>query len=295
MDLKAEKRTLVALAAAALLIVILLPLLFRELEPDYDAAYSLDPARKSRFASKDDKAPELPHLPPSAAETASSSTGAGPGPRLEVSAHKALPPAGSVSAPPPVEKEAQERAEPSGPAAVSAAKLVPVRGPAAGGEAAAPGRRFPKLDESRLAQLDDAPGPRAGAGPGAAQAAHLAQSMGLGDVPALLEAGEEVRSNECAETAGRLKSRLRAATVAAKAADDEMVGARCSKEDCGRHADDCAEKERSPDEARAAARRCRCDGLACKRRETCRVVDELTCRQEAACGGDPSRCASRCE
>lgn len=294
MDLKAEKRTVVALAAVALLVVLLLPLVFRELEPDYDAAYSVDPSRKSRFASKDAKAPELPHLPPSAA-AAAASAGAGPGPRLEVSAHRALPPAGSVSAPASAGKEALERALPSGSAAVSAAKLAPVRALPAGGEAAVSRPRFPTLDESRLAKLDDSPGPRAGAGPGTAQAARLAQSMGLGDVPALLEAGKEARSNECAETAARLRPRLQAATVAAKAADAELQGARCAKDDCGRYAEDCAQKERSPDEERAAARRCRCDRLACKRRETCRAVDELTCRQEVACGADPSRCASRCE
>lgn len=295
MDLKAEKRTVVALAVVALLVVLLLPLVFRELEPDYDAAYSMDPSRKSRFASKDAKAPELPHLPPSAA-SAAASAGAKPGPALDLSVHKPLPSAGAVSAAaPPAEKAPDAPAQEPGPAAGAAPRLVPVRGLGAGTEPSAPGPRLTPLEGSRLAQRGDSVGTPAVSGPGGAEAVRLAKSMGLGDVPALLEAGKEARSNECAETAARLRPRLQAATVAAKAADAELQGARCAKDDCGRYAEDCAQKERSPDEERAAARRCRCDRLACKRRETCRAVDELTCRQEVACGADPSRCASRCE
>lgn len=299
MDLKAEKRTGVALAVAALLIVILLPLLFRELEPDYQAAYDIDPKRKERFASKDEKPPELPNLPPSA----SASVDAGRAGRrgLQVSAHRALPSMGRVS----VGEEAKDPApEPEKEAAAdagrSAPRLVPTQGFASrGGSGAGPAdpSRAPGLDDARFGKLDTAPAPKLELTPGSAGAARMIQKMGYGDVPGLIAAAQDPLGQECAQVAARLKPKLAAATAEHRSAAAALESSGCAKDSCGRYADDCAEKERSPEESRVAARRCRCDRLACRKAETCRAVDKLLCEQQTACsnGGAAGCVGSGCE
>lgn len=298
MDLKAEKRTGIVLAVAALLIIVLLPLLFRELEPDYQAAYDIDARRKERFASKDEKAPELPNLPPAASASVES---AGPARRgLLVSAHRALPSMGRVSA--GDEKAAAPEPEKEGapPAERPAPRLAPVQGfssrgasgPGTGGPAPAPG-----LDDARFGKLEAAPAPQLALTPGSAGAARMAQKMGLGDVPGLLAAAQDPAGRECAEASARLKPKLAAATAEHRSASSELEASGCGKDSCGRYADDCAEKERTPQEARVAARRCRCDRLACRKIETCRAVDKLVCEQQTACsiGGAASCVGSGCE
>lgn len=299
MDLKAEKRTGVVLAGITLLIVLLLPLLFRELEPDYQAAYSMDPESKRRFAAKDEKAPELPNLPPAA----SSSVDAPAQPRsgLDISAHRALPGMGRAAvgedekaAAPEPEKDAPA------PAQRAAPRLVPTRGLAyRGGSGSGPAveSRAPALEDARLGKLETAPAPQLALTPGSAGAARIAQKMGLGDVPGLIAAAQDPAGRECAEVSARLKPKLATATAAHHAASSALEASGCAKNSCGLYADDCAEKERSPEEARVAARRCRCDRLACRAIETCRAVDKLVCEQQTACSiGGASGCAgSGCE
>ncbi len=71
----AEKRLFAALGGVALLVVLLLPFVFRELEPDYQAAYSMDPSKKRRFAEKAAAPVVLPG--PAAAAAASSAPSRG--------------------------------------------------------------------------------------------------------------------------------------------------------------------------------------------------------------------------
>jgi hypothetical protein len=299
MDLKAEKRTGVVLAVAALLIVILLPLLFRELEPDYQAAYDIDPKRKERFASKDEKPPELPNLPPSASASADAG---GPARRgLQVSAHRALPSMGRVSAGEEAKAAAPEPEKDEAPAGSGppAPRLVPTQGfssRGAGRDLAGPSRA-PGLDDARFGKLEAAPAPKLELTPGSAGAARMIQKMGYGDVPGLIAAAQDPLGQECAQVAERLKPRLAAATAEHRSASSALEASGCGKDSCGLYADDCADKERSPEESRVAARRCRCDKLACRKIETCRAVDKLLCEQQTACssGGAASCVGSGCE
>lgn len=303
MDLKAEKRTFAVLGGVAVLVLILIPLAFRELEPDYQAAYSMDPAKKKRFASKDEAAPVLPNLPPTEAQAAASAAKA-----REQSVHRA-PPAASRArgtapdAPDAAPSGAENGGSGAGPASGAAPHLKPVAG--AGGYAG--GRpsggslndgRAPGLEDAKFGGIDPAAAPNLTLTPGAAGAAKLAQGMGLGDIAGMMASASATagRNKDCAETSRELKPKLAAAGAAHKDADAALKASGCAKDACGRYADDCQIRERSPEEARVAARRCRCDRIACRAKETCGEVNRLMCEQQQACSnGAAVSCVESCD
>lgn len=299
MGLAPEKKAFIALGAAALAVILLLPFVFRELEPDYNAAYSMDPAKRRRFAAKDEKAPELPNLPPSqSASVVTPVTGP------ELSTHRAPPAVGRARIASPDTPEASSA--PGGGNATSVAGAGPRLVPGASGTmTAGTGTGSGAGAADGGATLEDA---RFGAheGPreikldvvaGAADAARMADSLGLKSVAGLALAGSaDLKANEaCALASREIRPKLQTAIATHKQATDEFKASACPANSCGRHAADCVLKERTDEESRLARRRCACDKLACRRLETCRAVEKLTCEQTTACAdGKSASCAPGC-
>lgn len=300
-----EKRTAAALGGVALLVIVLLPLAFRELEPDYGAAYSMDPARRKRFASRDEKPPELTGLPAAASASADGPARRGPG----LSVHRA-PVSAPRARPGAPEQEGAAPGAPAGPAGSSAGSAPAPRllsGPGLGSGTAGSGpdasrlpdpARAPGLEDARFGKLETAPAPDIRVVGGAAGAAAAARSLGLGEVAGMLASGNAAmaREKECLDRSGGLRSRIAAASAEHRAASDELRAAGCAGDACGRYAEDCRLKERSPEEARVSARLCRCDRLACRKIETCRRVAELVCEEKRACShGQAVTCGPSCD
>lgn len=297
MGLAPEKKAFIALGAAALAVIILLPLVFRELEPDYNAAYSMDPAKKRRFAVKDEKPPELPNLPPSASAAAAAPV-TGP----DVSTHRAPPAVGRARIATPDTPEASSApdhktatsAGGAGPRLVPGASGTGAAGASAGSGTSAGGEgledaRFGAREGPREIKLDVVSG--------AADAARMADGLGLKSVAGLaLAGGADLKTNEaCAAVSRDLKPKIATASAAHKRASDEFKASACPANSCGRHAADCAVKERTEEEARVARRRCACDRLECRKNETCRAVEKLTCEQTKACAeGKSVSCSLSC-
>ncbi len=295
MPLPPEKKAVIALAVAAAAVLLLLPFVFRELEPDYDAAYSMDRAKKGRFASRDETTPVLSNVLTglSSASAPATSTSAKSG--LDVSAHRALPYSGGSSA--EARAATQDPAASAGGGAQAAPRLVTTAGlGASGGGAWRAGADASGASDARAARPAASDEGRLKVVAGAADAAKLAQGLGLGNIAGMASAGAAKldAAGECTHTSARLRPRIASASQAYKRAGEDFKASGCPTGSCGRHAADCAQIQRTPDEEREARRRCSCDRLECRKIETCRAVDDLRCEEAKACLGRAASCASNC-
>ncbi|MDX6770735.1 MAG: hypothetical protein SF051_14465 [Elusimicrobiota bacterium] len=300
MELKAEKRLFVALGAVALVVVLLLPFVFRELEPDYQAAYSMDPAKRRRFAAKDEKPPEPPAVAAAASASLDAGLGGGRSPHRLAPGAKAVAgsstpaPAAATATPATGEGGASSSARAASP------RLKPVPGAASGPGAVsgtAPTAGGEALEVARFSPVEPPKTRQLGLVSGAAGAARLAEGLGLKGVSGLALAGgaQLEGSRECAEASAELKPRIAGASAEYERASSDLKAASCPADACGRYASDCALKDRDENESAAARRRCECDRRACRKDEACRALDELRCEQEKACSmGRPVSCPSSC-